>query len=99
MTEIIFLELKGRPAPENYRRLFEGFRQAVGICCPIWLYRPLSDIYEIRSVWRRLRSCLKCRPEAERYFARVEMEECAVKYGNIPVRISDTVPANIPSGF
>ena len=34
-----------RNAPENYRRLFAGFRQAVGIPCPIWLYRPLSNVY------------------------------------------------------
>lgn len=32
-------------AEENYRELFSGFRQAAGIACPIWLYRPLSDIY------------------------------------------------------
>lgn len=32
-------------AEQNYRELFGGFREAAQIPCPIWLYRPLSDVY------------------------------------------------------
>lgn len=32
-------------AGENYKELFEGFRKAIGEDFPIYLYRPLSDIY------------------------------------------------------
>lgn len=32
-------------ARENYKELFEGFRRAIGQAFPIYLYRPLSDVY------------------------------------------------------
>ena len=32
-------------AEDNYRELFNGFRNAAQIPCPIWLYKPLSDVY------------------------------------------------------
>lgn len=32
-------------AENNYRELFDGFRKAAQIPCPIWLYKPLSDVY------------------------------------------------------
>ncbi|WP_455615953.1 hypothetical protein [Eisenbergiella sp.] len=35
-----------RNARRNYGELFHGLRRAAGIPCPIWLYRPLSDIYK-----------------------------------------------------
>lgn len=33
-------------AEDNYKNLFAGFRKALGIPCPIYLYRPLSKVYE-----------------------------------------------------
>lgn len=33
-------------AEDNYRRLFEGFRSALGYPCPVYLYKPLSDVYQ-----------------------------------------------------
>lgn len=33
-------------AQENYRRIFDGFRQAVGLQFPIYLYRPISEYYQ-----------------------------------------------------
>lgn len=32
-------------AEQHYNRLFAGFRKAVGIPCPIFLYQPLSEVY------------------------------------------------------
>lgn len=32
-------------AEENYLKIFEGFRNAVGIPCPIYLYKPISEVY------------------------------------------------------
>ena len=34
-----------RYAKKNYEELFGGFRKAIGEPCPIYLYRPLSDVY------------------------------------------------------
>ena len=35
-----------RYAKANYEELFDGFRKAIGKPCPIYLYRPLSDVYQ-----------------------------------------------------
>ncbi|MEG1875537.1 MAG: hypothetical protein RR185_08210 [Angelakisella sp.] len=33
-------------AKENYRRLFSGFRDALGSAYPLYLYRPISQVYQ-----------------------------------------------------
>lgn len=41
-------------APQNYRRLWQGFRDALGMEYPLFLYRPLSDVYNDPDSVRRI---------------------------------------------
>lgn len=47
-----------RCAKENYRRLFSGFRNAAGIDFPLYLYRPLSEVYQRPDALREMDALL-----------------------------------------
>lgn len=47
-----------RCARENYRRLFNGFREAAGIDFPLYLYRPLTEVYQKPAALREMDALL-----------------------------------------
>lgn len=44
-------------AKENYEALFAGFAKALGMSFPLWLYEPLSEVYENPTGLAQMHDC------------------------------------------
>lgn len=62
-------------AEENYKRLFEGFLHAIDIPCPIFLYRPLSMVYQNEEGRKKLTELFYCMLKAHSDYRMLDLTE------------------------